>query len=394
MSTDSPFFQSKVECPICKTINEFETVRVGAYVENGRDTDFCPESIEWRFPKYQSYNPLVFFVATCSNCFYSREYTNKFKEWKGDNSLRTYKLKATKDKHLDQVATAGSVIKRMGDAINLSSYPNETAILKLHLAIFDEKLFDHFSNLDIGRFYLRIGWVFRSMIQNCSQPVNGLYSMLADLDAKYSMLKGAVEQSVGSILSFDEYILANFNSMDSSDEINSRLMPFKEKLTEVCSHISDKLNSAQNNFVELDKLLQECRNASIDDQHPGQASQFLNNPSFKHFLSELKNDWNGIVVNEYEALVNARNYYRAAFNDGRSISSGNQQIQATYLIAELSHRVGDHETAKEYFNSTIKTGQEYIYRNRSDKTKTALAKKILELAIEQGKSNMNTLKTN
>lgn len=394
MSTDSPFFHSKVECPICKTVNEFETVRVGSYVEKGRDTDFCPESIEWRFPKYQAYNPLVFFVGTCSNCFYSREFTNKFKEWKSDNNFKTYRLKATKDKHLDQLATAGSVIKRIGDAINISSYPNETAILKLHLAIFDELLFDHFSSLDVGRFYLRIGWVFRSMAQNNSQPVSGLYGMLADLDAKYSMMKGAVKQSVDSILSFDEYILANFCSINDSDEINSRLMPLKDKLAGVCSNISEKLSSAHNYFEELDKLLQECHKAAIGDQHLGQTSQFLNYPSFGNFLSELKNDWDGIVVNEYEALVKARNYYRTAFNDGRSIAPGNQQIQATYLIAELSHRVGDHETAKEYFNSTIKTGQEYIYRNRSDKTKTALAKKILELAIEQGKSNMHYLKAN
>ena len=394
MSTDSPFFHSKIECPICKTLNEFETVRVGAYVEKGRDTDFCPENIEWRFPKYQSYNPLVFFIATCSNCFYSREYSAKFKEWKNDNNFKMYRLKSTKDKHLDQLATADSVIKRIGDAVNISSYPNESAILKLHLSIFDEKLFDHFSKLDIGRFYLRIGWVFRSMDSSDVTPVTGIYSMLADLDSKYSMMKGAVQQSVDSMMSFDEYIRSAFNSNDNTDAINSKLHPFKDKFSELCNGISDNLNSANNTFEDLDKLVQDCHESAIGDEHPGQTSQFLNYPSFGHFLSELKKDWNGIVTNEYEALVNARNYYQAAFNDGRAIAPGNQQIQATYLIAELSRRVGDFETAKDYFNSTIKTGQDYIYRNRNDKTKTALAKKILELAIEQGKSNMNALKAN
>jgi len=37
------------------------------------------------------------------------------------------------------------------------------------------------------------------------------------------------------------------------------------------------------------------------------------------------------------------------------------------------------------FNSTIKHGQEYIYQNRKDSSRTALARKILELAIEQGR---------
>ena len=53
MPNDSPFFLTKIECPICKTVNEFETVKVGAYIENGRDTDFCPKEILWRFPKYE-----------------------------------------------------------------------------------------------------------------------------------------------------------------------------------------------------------------------------------------------------------------------------------------------------------------------------------------------------
>ena len=73
MQNDSPFLLSKVECPICKTLNEFEIIKVGAYAERGRDTDFCPLDIHWRFPPYQAYNPLVFFAATCSNCFYTRE---------------------------------------------------------------------------------------------------------------------------------------------------------------------------------------------------------------------------------------------------------------------------------------------------------------------------------
>ena len=67
MTSDSPFFLTKVECPICRTINEFETVRLGAYVEGGRDTDFCPTEITWSQPKYQAYNPLLFFIACCSN---------------------------------------------------------------------------------------------------------------------------------------------------------------------------------------------------------------------------------------------------------------------------------------------------------------------------------------
>ncbi len=68
MLKDSAFLLSKVECPICKTVNEFETIKVGAYVENGRDTDFCPMGITWKYSRYEAYNPLLFFTATCTHC--------------------------------------------------------------------------------------------------------------------------------------------------------------------------------------------------------------------------------------------------------------------------------------------------------------------------------------
>jgi len=160
MANVSPFFTSRIECPICKTINEIETVRVGAYTEKGRETDFSPSAIEWRNPKYQSRNPLLYFTATCSNCFYTREFNNSFKEWKKDANFTTYKLKAVKPQHLDQLAVADSPIKRLGEAIEITRFPNESAIIKLHLAVFDEALAEHPVHLDLGRFYLRMGWIF------------------------------------------------------------------------------------------------------------------------------------------------------------------------------------------------------------------------------------------
>ncbi|NOY88187.1 MAG: DUF2225 domain-containing protein, partial [FCB group bacterium] len=179
MSNESPFYLSKVECPICKTINEFETIKVGSYYENGRETDFCPKDIKWRYPRYQSYNPLVYFTATCSNCYYTREFTTNFKEWKNDHNFRTYRLKSVKEKHRDQLATADSVLKRLGEAIDISRYPNESAIIKLHLAIFDELLLgDRASNLDLGRFYLRVGWVFRNLGKGESPHIQFLKGLL------------------------------------------------------------------------------------------------------------------------------------------------------------------------------------------------------------------------
>ncbi len=390
MATDSPFYVTTVECPICKTVNEYETVRMGAYVEGGRDSDFCPREIKWRFPKYQAYNPLLFFVATCSHCLYSREFTNSFKDWKSDNHFRMYRLKTVKEKHLDQLSTADSVVKRMGEAIDIPRFPNESAILRLHLAIFDEQLAEHYSRLDLGRFYLRIGWIFRNREEGENPHLVRLRGMLSELEGKYKQVCNAIEQSTEAVQYFDAYLKSHFETLAQGSELSPELVQYKEKFETVTAAAQDSQNQVQKWLVNYNNLIREYKAAchGIDcDVVP----QFGVYTSFEDFLAELKQSWDGIVTCEREALELAVKNYKMSYVDGRSISPGNQQIQAAYLIAELSRRIGDFDTAREYFNSTIKNGQEFIYQNRHDKTRTALARKILELAIEQGKSNMAAL---
>src|SRR5512136_1351997 len=97
---ESPLFLTRVECPVCGTVNEYETIRVGAYTEGERETDFSPSFIKWRNPKYQKYHPLLFFAATCTQCHYTREFNAKFKEWSKDNHFRAYRLKVIKERHI------------------------------------------------------------------------------------------------------------------------------------------------------------------------------------------------------------------------------------------------------------------------------------------------------
>jgi hypothetical protein len=117
---------------------------------------------------------------------------------------------------------------------------------------------------------------------------------------------------------------------------------------------------------------------------------FNQNDSFREFLHELKERWSEVPVSEHEAMNSAANYYKAAYKDGREIPVG-QAIQAVYLIAELSRRIAKHEEASEYFDKSIKLAQEYINANKGDRSRTALAHRILELAIQQGELNLKIL---
>lgn len=392
MASDSPFFLTKVECPICRTINEFETVKLGAYVEDGRDTDFCPRNIKWRFPRYQAYNPLAFFTATCSHCFYTREFNNVFKDWKDDNNFRTYRLKTIKERHLVHLATADSVLRKIADAVNLKLYPNETAILKLHLAAFDELLTDHPNTLDLGRFYLRIGWVFRSMDGSENPSLSLLKAMLLEIDNQSRVLGRVIANCRTSLDLLTRQLDAHFDNCELSAEVKATMLPHRDAFNSEGAAMEQFVTGMEDRHRALSGLLTEYRSTMLGGASVERAPTFTSYPSFTDFLLSLKEQWEGVVVNEHEALTKAALYYKEAFAEGRGIAPGAQQIQASYLIGELSHRIGDFDTAREYFNSTIKHGQEFIYRNRDDKSRTVLARKILELAIEQGKVNMAALK--
>jgi hypothetical protein len=386
MPSESPFLSLKVECPICKTINEFELIKVGAYQEGGRDTDFCPTEIFWRFPRYQGYNPLVFFTAMCSNCFYTRELTNEYRDWKNDNSFKTYRLKAIRDKHLEQLSTADSVVKQMGSRCDTAQFPNESAILKLHLAIFDEQLFEHHSRLDLGRFYLRIAWIFRQSSKTENPQTVMLRGLIQELEQGTDRLIKGVGQIGPELADFVGTVTSQFAMEQLPTNIASRVLPYREQFSAMLAEFREQMTSMENRATAVSRLVDEFKVAALGGDTAGEGQRFGSYASFADFLMAMQRLWPQVVTNEREALVKAVDHYKASFSAGRDIAPGNQQIQASYLIAELSRRVGNFDQAKQYFSSTIKTGQEFIYQNRQDQSRTALARKILELAMEQGRA--------
>ncbi len=388
MATESPFLLFRVECPICKQLNEFETIRVGAYAEEGRDTDFCPTNVKWRFPRYQGYNPLVFFIATCSNCHYSREFSNTYRDWKSDTNFKTYRLKTVKPKHLDLLATTDSALKLMGEAVDVNRYPNESAILKLHLAIFDEQLADHYSRLDVGRFYLRIAWVYRDLESGENPSRQLIKGLLHEIETEFGQTRNAVSALQRQLGELNHKITSHFDAPQLSAEFRSQMLSFRDRYEAALQTFNLQSQSFDPQLDSLRSLLDEYRRAVVGGTEGSGQATYGKYPSFHDFLASVKRQWSGIVTNEREALEMAVYYYKEAFANGHDIAPGNQQIQASYLIAELSRRIGDYDEAKQYFTSTIKSGQEFIYQNRQDPSRVALAKKILELAIEQGRNNL------
>jgi hypothetical protein len=372
-------------------VNEFVSLRVGAYTENGRDSDFCPKNIKWRFPRYQGYNPLLFFTATCSNCCYTREMTSKFREWKTDSTFRTYRLKPIKERHLEELSAEDSVIKRLAAGIDTGRRPNESAIIKLLLAIYDESLAERPNSLELGRLYLRIGWVFRDMQSGEDPGLKVGREMIGQLEKRHVAAHDTVESLSTEIDSYISTVDALTESPQIASDIKADLLGQRDEYRDLLAQLHDNAANCQSRLARLKELLESYR-LVLTGAGSETAGGFGKFPSFEAYLLDLRGSWDGTVSNETEALRQAIRYYRDAFADGRDISPGNQQIQASYLIAELSRRIRDHETAREYFSSTIKNGQQFIYQNRNDQSRTVLARKIMELAVEQGRANMEAVK--
>jgi uncharacterized protein (DUF2225 family) len=387
-SNDSPVYLSQWECPVCGGKNEHKTLRMGAYMEEGRDTDFCPKKRTWKNPNYQKYNPLLFFMATCAGCHFTKEFTTKFKDWKNDMGFKGYKQKPLKEKHQNELKRKKNIIKLLGENLDDDKYPFQTAVNKLLLGIYDEKFNMKFSNLDLGRYFLRIGWLFRENSDTDNLTGNLLAShamkiedLIYRLGSQYEQVNSNTKELQTSITNF-----LNDSSFPDGDH-RATLMDQYNKALEEMKVALEHQKSAVVAFKGSLGISGEVLNVHTDSASPLD-QPFMSYDSYRNFLREAKSMWEEVPLSEQEALNSAAKYYKNAYEEGNEISKGNQAIQAVYLIAELSRRIGKNEEAKGYFNTAIKLAQEYIHQNKGDKSRTALARKIFEMAMEQGKLNL------
>jgi len=211
---------------------------------------------------------------------------------------------------------------------------------------------------------------------------------LIDIDHKFDAVGSALVAARERLKAFEQTIGAQFEDEKIPAEVKSLLYPIKDKYDLEISSSRDLIGLLEGKLTALEELNRELKKTALGGVGDDTQAGFHAHRSFYDFLIHIKEKWDGVPLNEKEALKYAVKYYKIAFEEGRDIAEGNQQIQASYLIAELSRRIGDYDTAREYFNTTIRTGQEFIYKNKGDQSRTALARKILELAIEQGRHNL------
>jgi hypothetical protein len=301
-------------------------------------------------------------------------------------------LKTTKPKHLEQLSQADSVVRQLGEAIDVQRYPNESAIIKLLLAVLDAQLADHPSSLDLGRFYLRMGWVFRNLNDSDDPNLSLLSGLVAEIGDRLAGFETAMSDSQKALDELSESVKAQFDADQLPAGLQSEMFAYRDRYESGLNGLNELIGQTNHRREGFRTFFDEYRSGLLGSVAGDGPATFGEYASLSDFLVRLQQRWGGIVINENQALEQAIHNYKDAFANGRDIAQGNQQIQASYLIAELSRRIGDYDGAKQFFTSTIKTGQEFIYQHRRDQSRTVLARKILELAIEQGRANLQASK--
>jgi len=136
-----------------------------------------------------------------------------------------------------------------------------------------------------------------------------------------------------------------------------------------------KVNSTKKALEHLRSLIQK-ENEKV----------FMDYSNFEDFLFYLKIYWQDVPTNENEALELAFKYYQKNLKENRLF---NQKIQASYLLGDISKRIGNLDNAKRYFDLAMRLGEDFLHKHKDDMVKTALAHKVLELS----KSQYRSLKT-
>jgi uncharacterized protein (DUF2225 family) len=361
-----------MECPVCGSENEFQIIKPGAYMENERDTDFCPKKLSWSNPLYQNINPLVYFMATCHKCFYTHELNKEYQEWKKNKQFKLTLPEITK-RHLEKLNRENGLVKKMGVMVFSSNDLFSKALIKFFVGIYDEILSPQRSFLNLARYYLRVGWLFREKEEKGYSFWLNLSAASPDpaiLERKLFWIKSLHRKYSQKLAELVE--IANRFYPDESDETN------KDNFLSIVENMQSSLQPLKSS---LDQLL----SFKSSDKKLGYIREVFSEGFFKdfdlaQFLSYLKKRWSKIPLNEKEALQSSLKYHQKAYVQVRE---RNQKIRISYLMGDLSRRIGDLEGASKYFDQAITISQKEIEKNEKDFTKIALAQKVLKLAGQQ-----------
>jgi hypothetical protein len=169
---DLPYRIFYILCPACGEENSYERPKEGEFLFSSVEEDGHPAEFTATHPYLAHKNPLEFFWATCESCFFTAELDDEaFRTWKkGQSNYRDLFIKGALRQHAELVGRQEGLAWELGRVITEIGKPFETVFNKFLLGIYCETLKRSVSLYDMGRYYLRLGWVYRDRNGYVSRP--------------------------------------------------------------------------------------------------------------------------------------------------------------------------------------------------------------------------------
>lgn len=373
MTVESPLYRMHIECPVCRTANDFEAIRVGAYSESGRDSDFRPAGRTWRHRDFQHVDPLYYSLATCTSCYYTRELDGNYKNWDRDKRFTLYRQKAVREAHLSALSEPGGCVRLLGSHLDLERHPRPTTINKLLLGVMDEEIAEGGDRLNVARYYLRMSWLFRDL--GVTQP--SAPSTSQDASEFHDQLEALIRPL--------ERSLADLRRLAADLHGVGRTHEFEESL--------DQLGKVALTVLVKGHSLRPAASGQPMESAASVSGPFFEYPDYRSFLAKVRDHGLAIPLCEEDAQALALQHYKQYFEHSRTFASPELEVQTAYLIAEIARRLGRSQDASGYFNHAIRKCQELIHEYQGDPNRLGILRKLLELAIEQGRKNRDEQET-
>lgn len=341
-------FEKSVICPGCAKQSDLLYPNPRLYIVASRESDQHVTGYSWLHGIETDIQPHYYAVWQCPFCFFSdlRENIEDFKKTIKNGAL-------IKSFHSIRETKAYNVLKAFR-RLSIKGYTAEGVIGKhlsaIYIASLPKEQSDR-NNQNLGRLYLRLGWLFRELhpkkepvkedeLDNNNEDINKIYDSVEQLEHYYL--------NIAEELNSTKEAAAN-RAKKMDVEIGSKNDPYYF----IIENISDKLKVLRT-AIEL------ARHRVTDDregrlQFVSQDDQEISTVIFKK-ISQLLPLWPEMPVNEKKAMEMAVESLDYSFRQEDSDRSNEQGMSIMNLILRILIRVGNLDKALEYVNKIYKMG--------------------------------------
>ncbi len=264
-----------IRCPACSNQNRFPRLKRDIHRVREQEPDGHPLVVAWleksEYPEWLT--PLNFFWGSCERCFYTAQLDDAdFRQWeKTSNKYLGQYSEGALDDISTKSDTSRGVMQALGRGIK-SDDPFGTPLAQFFLGVFSECLKTAPLAGNLGRFYLRIAWLYRdearlypqlaaeSKIRDLLEEVAPAWTAELPPNSNFPVPPEVVTGEVEALRFAMAYFEWNFRSLaQAGHEDEMRLMTL---ISEIAYRIYE-LTGLEEDFVKarsgLSGTMQKCQ---------------------------------------------------------------------------------------------------------------------------------------